>query len=77
MLKLIVAFSNFENAPKNMKECKLKLIPPTPPPQPQARFIGTNTPHILFLVEEQTEGDTNNSLFSDYSSSKERPKNEN
>jgi len=25
MVKLIVAFCNFENTPKNMKKCKLKL----------------------------------------------------
>ena len=88
MMKLIVAFWNFENAPKNMKKCKLKLkynysmindfSSKTPPSTPHAGFIGTNTPHILFLEEEKTEGDNkNNSSFSVYSSSKERPNNEN
>ena len=61
-MKLIVAFRNFDNAPKNMeKKYKLKLkynysiikdfSSKTPPSTPHAGFIGTNTPHILFLEQ--------------------------
>ena len=90
MMKLIVAFRNFENAPKNMKKnvnlsYNITILSSTTflqkrplPPPPHAGFIGTNTPHILFLEEEKTEGDNkSNSSFSVYSSCKERPNNEN
>jgi hypothetical protein len=66
MMKLIVPFRNFENAPKNMKKCKLKLKynystisdfsskMTSSTYLPHAGFIGTNTSHILFLGKEKT-----------------------
>jgi len=63
MKKLIVAFHNFENAPKNIKKnvnLSYNIILSLTPfllnalfHLPHTGFTGTNTPHILFLEEQK------------------------
>jgi hypothetical protein len=87
MTKLIDAFCNFENAPKTLKTCKLKLkynysiindfSSKTPPSTyPMQGSLGQIHPTYYFPGGKKEGDNKNNSSFNMYFSSKELPNNE-